>query len=295
VSIFSVVVPNRDSLTVAQTLKGLEQQSLNRWRYDVVIVGTDRHGVVRESPGVRFDRSDRALSPAQARNRGAARAIGDVLVFIDADCVPHTDWLSVLAERFVDSQVAVVGGGVAFERGNYWTVADNLSMFHDYMIGSPAGTRQQLPSLNLAVRRAVFHAIGGFDERYPRAAGEDADLTIRLRRSGYTLHFEPNAVVLHRPPRSRLSDLLRHGFYQGKYSTKIDPRYRRHAGLPWPLHTRLGILVSSPILSAAVAARICATDQARAYWRTFPAIWIAKLAWCVGAAFHPPGGVRWGT
>jgi len=123
-----------------------------------------------------------------------------VLVFTDADCLARPDWLPVLAGRFADPAVNVVGGGIEFASHNYWTVSDNLSMFYEYLAIQPAGERRQLPSLNLAIRRRVFAEMGGFDERYPRAAGEDADLTIRLRKKGQRLHFEPRAVILHDPP-----------------------------------------------------------------------------------------------
>jgi len=70
----------------------------------------------------------------------------------------------MLAERFTDPSVMVVGGGVDIRSHNFWTLADNISMFCNYLTSRPPGLRQQLPSLNLAIRRQVFHDVGGFDE-----------------------------------------------------------------------------------------------------------------------------------
>jgi cellulose synthase/poly-beta-1,6-N-acetylglucosamine synthase-like glycosyltransferase len=285
---FSVIVPNLHTPSVGQTVRALEQQDYDHSQFEVIVVGMDKFGLVQESGMVHFNRSERPLSSAQARNRGARQARGEVLAFTDADCLPHPDWLAALAERFTDPEVTVVGGGVAFDRHNYWTFADNLSMFYDYLAEHPPGVRRQLPSLNLAIRREVFEAVGGFDERYPRPSGEDADLTIRLRKRGHRLYFEPRAVVTHHPPRNRLADLLRHGYYQGMYSTKVDARYAAEEGLPGVARTRPGLVLFAPLLAAAVTLRMfSAYPNLRQYWYASPAIYLAKLAWCLGAANHP--------
>jgi len=283
---FTVIVPNLNSPFIDQTIQALERQSYNRDRYQVIIVGVDNLGLVRQSDVVYFDRCEHPLSPAQARNRGARKAQGEILAFTDADCIPRPDWLAVLAERFASPNVAVVGGGVEFDVYNYWTLSDNLSMFYEYLAIHKPGERRQLPSLNLSIRRKVFEEIGGFDERYPRPSGEDADLTIRLRKRGYTLHFEPRAVVVHCPPRNRLIDLLRHGYYQGMYSTKVDSRYVEE-GLPLVLRSRLGLTTLAPLLAIVATLRMFFIyPNLRPYWYAAPAICLAKIAWCLGAAHH---------
>jgi GT2 family glycosyltransferase len=289
---FSVVIPNLHSPTIDRTIQSLENQSFDPERFEIIVVGMDRFGLVSTDGQVFFDASDRPLSPARARNRGAALAKGEILVFIDADCEARKDWLAVLDERLQDPQVAVVGGGIEFDTRSYWRLADNLSMFYEYLTLHPPGDRGQLPSLNLAIRRCAFEETGGFDaERYPRPAGEDSDLTIRLRQRGYDLNFEPRAVVYHNPTRKSLPDLLRHGYYQGKYSTKVDRRYAGEEGLAGIFRTRPGLVLLSPLLSVGVTLRIFIRyPYLRQYWRAAPAVWLAKLAWCLGAANHPDYG-----
>ena len=282
----TVVVPNDNSPVVDQTIASIEQQTLSPQAYDVVIVGRDAPGRVRVSERVHHDRSEHRLNPAQARNRGAAQSRAEVVVFLDADCIARPDWLAGLAKRFADPQVNVVGGGVEFGTDNYWAVADNLNMFHEFLASLPSGQRRLLPSLNFAIRRTVFLQVGGFDERYPRAAGEDADLSMRLCQQGQVLWFEPCAVVRHMPPRHRLVDLLRHAYYQGQYSVKVDPRYIGPDGLAWPWRTRAGLLAGAPLLAVGATLRLFLTPAARRYWYTMPAILLAKLAWCLGAARH---------
>jgi glycosyltransferase involved in cell wall biosynthesis len=287
----SVIIPNLHSPTVDRTLESLQQQTYRLAGVEVIVVGMDKYGIVHEDALVHHHRTEHPTSPAVARNLGIKAAHGEVLCFIDADCVADPNWLAVLTKRYADPSVHIVGGAVDFTRDNYWSLADNVSMFHDYMVDSPGRRRNQLPTLNLSARRRVFDKVGFFDERYPRPAGEDADLTIRMRKAGFVLHFEPRAVVHHYPLRGRPADLLRHSFYQGRYSTKVDSRYAAQEGLPWPLRTRVGLILCMPLLAAGATWRIFAPrrDLWR-YWRTAPAVYISKVAWCAGAATHPGWG-----
>lgn len=283
---FSIVIPILDSPIIDRTLSSLHKQSYDLSQVEAIVVGQDGYGLVREDSLVRFERSPEPLAPAAARNRGMKQASGDVIVFIDSDCVADSNWLAVLAQCYQDPIVDVVGGAVGFARDNYWTLSDNVSMFHDYMTDSPAGKRPQLPSLNLSVRRKVVEQVGYFDERYPRPAGEDADWTIRMRQAGYDLYFEPCAVVYHYPPRYRLADLLRHGFYQGKYSAKVNPR---RAGTPDSLPALLCwrplLVLAAPLLAAGVTGSICL--QHPRFWYLAPALFLAKIVWCIGAMRRP--------
>lgn len=289
--LFSVIIPNLNSLIIGETLDSLRRQSIDRSRFEVITSGVDYPGLVVTDELVQFERAENALSPAAARNRGAALARGEVLAFIDADCVASHDWLAIFAELLRDPAVAVIGGGVTFESNSYWGLADNLGTFYESLSTRPTQTRTQLPALNLAVRRDLFQEVGGFDERYPRPAGEDSDLTFRLHRRGHTLYFEPRASVLHKPQRNSMPDTLRHGFIQGKYSIKVDSRYAREIGLPWPLRTRLGVILAAPILAIGATLRVFLSNpRFLRYWYAAPAITAQKLAWCVGAATHSTSG-----
>lgn len=286
---FSVVIPNLHSPSIDSTINSLQDQKYDHDRYEVIVVGMDKYDLVRENRMVHFDRSEQQLSAAQARNRGAQQAVGDVIIFMDADCVANPNLLENYHDRFQNAAIDIVGGGVEFSTRNYWTLSDNLSMFHDYMASLPAGKKRQLPSLNLAVRRSIFMNAGGFDERYPYPSGEDADLTIRLQKLGYQLYFEPKARVFHNPQRNSLQDLCIHAYYQGMFSTKVDPRYIEAEGLPKIFRNRYGLILGAPVLGIATTIKIFLFQpKVRRYWFTFPAILLAKIAWCIGAAHKKP-------
>jgi len=281
----SVIIPNLNSPIVDRTLAALRGQQYDLGRVEVLVVGRDEPGLVQEDDLVRMVSTEEPASPAVARNIGMRESKGDLLCFTDADCVPAPDWLALITAPFANDGVHVVGGGVAFPPGNYWRLCDNISWFHDYLTSTEEGEREQLPSLNLCVRRAVTERVGLFDESYPRAAGEDAEWTTRMRQAGYTLHFVPSAVVHHHPTRATCKAVISHGYDHGRYSVKVHPAYADFLGVHPVLRTWWSVLLSSPALALITAGKIFVDDPAlRRYWYAAPGVTVSKLFWCFGAA-----------
>lgn len=123
--------------------------------------------------------------PAKARNEGIRRSLGTYVAFIDDDCAPEPGWLQAAIDAFEDD-VIVVHGPVAPPRP-----ASPLA-YHFIDTGNqPANV-----TANLVVRRDVLLSVGGFDEGFPYAAGEDFDLCWRLEMRGES-RFAANARVIH--------------------------------------------------------------------------------------------------
>jgi GT2 family glycosyltransferase len=130
--------------------------------------------------------------PAVARNRAAAIATGDILVFVDSDVVVASDAIprmSALLEREPD--VAGVFG--AYDRqpaaSNFMSQFKNLSHTYVHEVGNPDASTFWA-GLG-AVRASAFRCVGGFDERFGRPSVEDIDLGYRLVAAGYTLRLDP--------------------------------------------------------------------------------------------------------
>ncbi len=283
---FSVIIPNLNTPVIDKTINSLIAQSLTTDLFEIIVVGRDDIHALSPNPRVHFDETERPYSPAEARNRGAQQARGDFLVFLDADCIAPPDWLKTLDQFLATRQFDVIGGSICTATNNYWTLADNLSMFHEFMVWQPAGQKSSFPSLNLAIRRSAFEAIGGFDQTYPVPAGEDADLTERLTKAGHVGWFEPTFWILHAPPRNSFRHLLKHGFMQGKYSPKIR-RPDSPGSFPDWLRQPWALRLLSPLLAMGVALKIFIQPK---YWKfiyTLPAIFASKIAWCFGAASKP--------
>lgn len=170
--------------------------------------------IAQRYPGVRYIRQENA-GPAAARNCGAKAAIGDILAFTDSDCVPRSDWVERLLRGFEEG-VGGVGGTYDIENPAY-----RLARLVHYEIQArhAAFGREVdfLGSFNVAYARAAFEAVGGFNEAFREASGEDNELAYRLHDQGWKLHFQPDAIVGHVHP-SRLFSYLRaqkkHGYWR---------------------------------------------------------------------------------
>jgi glycosyltransferase involved in cell wall biosynthesis len=288
----SVIIPNLDSPVIDRTLSALRGQDFDLSKVEVLVVGLDEPGLVQVDELVSSISTGRPEPPGVARNIGVRESNGDLLCFTDADCVPHPGWLRSLARCHAEPEVTIVGGGVAFPPNNYWRLADNISTFHPYLHTSPPGIRDQLPSLNLSIQRRTWDEVGPFDERYSKA-GEDVDWTTRARLAGHRLRFEPRAVVTHIPQRTTFADLWHHAVGFGQYSVKLDSRYQGVLWKPFVLKHWLLTLLAAPVMAGWVTARAFSQRSMLRYAHTIPAVFVAKVGWCWGAAQRLRGTAAW--
>ena len=137
--------------------------------------------------------------PADARNRGAAGATGDVLVFVDADVVVHSDAFARIRRAFdADPDLAALFGSYDDGPAAPGVVSAFRNLLHHHVHQEGAGPATTFWAGLGAVRRKVFEASGGFDaERYPRPSVEDIDLGTRLAASGERLALDPAVQGTH--------------------------------------------------------------------------------------------------
>ena len=278
----SIIIPNRDSTLVDETLRSvLAQTSFDRVA-EVLVVGVDRLGRVVESGSVRFINTGKPVTAPVARNIGIRSATGSFLVFIDADCIAEPDWLEHLLAAQQDGH-KIVGGGISLEAETFWQLCYNLTMFHEFLTVSPPGERRNLGTLNLCVAREVVEQVGLLNEGLVR--GQDTEWTLRMRRHGYRLYFTPRAVVKHLPPVDSLWKILRTWYLSGCFNARIRDEYRDVIAAPpfyqWPLL----LIAASPVIGWAITVRIFARiPRSWRYLHTAPVLFLTKLAWCWGAA-----------
>lgn len=134
---------------------------------------------------------------SSARNAGLEAATGEIVAYIDDDAYPDPDWLTYLADGFLRTRHAGIGGPNIAPAGD--------GRIADCVANAPGGPvhvlisdelAEHIPGCNMAFRKAALQAIGGFDPRF-RVAGDDVDVCWRLQHLGWTLGFNPAAMVWH--------------------------------------------------------------------------------------------------
>ena len=166
--------------------------------YEVVVVdnGSDERTAevlaraLADSPSGRLRtlRVDVNRGPAVARNLGWRSSSAESIAFTDDDCVPTTSWLRQLtaaapAGTIVQGRTEPDGD---MQAARPWAKSQDIAQF-----------TRLFETCNLLVPRSVLEELGGFEEQFPVAAGEDTDLGWRALALEVPTAFAPDAVVRH--------------------------------------------------------------------------------------------------
>jgi HAD superfamily hydrolase (TIGR01662 family) len=120
--------------------------------------------------------------PARARNLGWRTAGTPWIAFLDDDVVPDADWFERLARDLAD-----LPAGVAGSQGRVRVPLPADRRPTDWERSTAGLATSSWITADLAYRRAALAAVGGFDERFPRAFREDSDLALRVLATGSRL------------------------------------------------------------------------------------------------------------
>ncbi len=250
----SVVMPLYNGAeTLADQLDALSGQDFaGTWELIVADnLSTDGGPVLAQQwqssiPGLRVVSADQRQSPSHARNVGAGAASGRLLVFCDSDDMVDPGWLSAMVSA--GHELDLFGGVREFAQLNEPTIRQwyrgDVAVVQDPPVdfgrdrrdrggGGLPVSRRFLPyavGANMGVSKEVFDALGGFDESFERAAGDDVELSWRAALAQYRLGFVPDSVVHYRLRRS-IRAMMRQQYRRGMVGPQLYRNFR-DAGMP---------------------------------------------------------------
>lgn len=209
----SIIIPAyNDQAGVDACLDSLDDQSYPHHLFDVIVVdnGSIPRLIVRDANNLQFRvRILVCHTPGSyaARNLGVREATGDLIAFIDADCIAKSDWLdsgiTALSESGVDY---VIGGEVKMLSPEKPTATALYQLLIGFQQEENIKNKGFSATANLFCFRETMMRIGLFDEKL--FSGGDREWAWRARKDGVAVRFCPNAIV-ETMPRTTLRAAIR--------------------------------------------------------------------------------------
>lgn len=200
----SVIVPvlNGEKY-IGKCLNHLLMQDYPAGRFEIIVVDNGSSDGTAEIINMYPVKKTRCYTrgPSAARNAGIRLSNGEILIFIDADCLAQKHFIinhvaAHVKQRKINPDLRVVGGGIAGYNRNFWSLCDDFCSWSLYHPRLPRRWEERLcPTANISVHKSLFYEIGGFRE--DMLYGEDYAFCNLALKSGFKIYFEPGASVQH--------------------------------------------------------------------------------------------------
>jgi cellulose synthase/poly-beta-1,6-N-acetylglucosamine synthase-like glycosyltransferase len=195
-----VIVPVRDGQpTIADCLDAILATDYPAEHREILVVDNGSSdgtaALIRTRPVRYLSEPKRGVS--NARNRGIAESTGEILAFVDADCLVEPQWLTELVRPFEDPEVGAVGGNLEHVSATTPAERQAARMLGNWQQFAFNSNPAYPITATAAYRREVLERIGTFDPHMTRA--QDVELGLRFQeRSGRRLAYAEKATARHR-------------------------------------------------------------------------------------------------
>jgi glycosyltransferase involved in cell wall biosynthesis len=225
----TVVIPAYNAEeTIDQCLNALKDQTVSSEIYEIIFV--DDGSTDSTNQKVEYHQAVRLYSqankgPAMARNYGAERARGEILLFIDSDCVPKKDWIEHMISPF--SQGDIVGVKGAYINNQQSLVARFVQLEYEDRYDHMMRRKyiDFIDTYSAGYRRDVFITNGGFDKIFSTSSVEDQEFSFRLAKQGLKMVFAPEAKVYHLGHSNSLISYFRKKYKIGYWKVLVHQQH----------------------------------------------------------------------
>ncbi len=188
----SVIVPSfNEADNIKSCITALKAQSYPKNSYEIIVVdneSTDNTPQIAKSHQVKL-LENKPGNVGRMRNLGAAEAKGEILAFIDADCVADADWIYRATELILKNNNTIFGGGCILPSNptiveRFWLLGTPETMLPKDLIGA-----------SIVLPKKIFHQIGGFNEKI--TSGEDTEFSERAEKLNLSVKITEKLSVVH--------------------------------------------------------------------------------------------------
>jgi GT2 family glycosyltransferase len=278
----SIIIASYNSkTTIERCLEALEKQRTEDCEIIVVDSSEDGAGdIVKERfPKVRLFRSTERKYPGEARNIGISRSNGEILAFIDADCIPDPNWIAEIIKAHESHRHPIIGG--AIDNGNPESLVGWAYYFCELSQWMPQSRKYEMtdiPAGCLSMKRSAFDKYGPF---YEGTYSSDTAFNWRAVRDGYKPLFAPSIKVYHINI-TDLWDYLRRKIFHGRCFATIRIKEQKFSYL-----RSLIFALLSPLLLLLLSYRrtvlvVRSGIYLREFILAFPLLLLGIAAWSLG-------------
>jgi cellulose synthase/poly-beta-1,6-N-acetylglucosamine synthase-like glycosyltransferase len=228
-SILSVIIVVKNDRGIKDTLETLHKLPCPI-SFEVIVVDASLPitlaDIKQANPWVRWIQhpySTKRTTPSQ-RNLGVEVAKGDLIAFIDANCIPGRKWLESMVAAFNKGE-DIVCGPVQDKGKDLVHYAPQLSQ-PTYV--------DVCTTISVGIRRSVFEKVGNFDVNF--AFGQDVDFMWRATENGYKIYYDPNFSIVH--DWGNKDEQIKRAFQYGKARAHLFKKHwsKQKSRLPREVH-----------------------------------------------------------
>lgn len=297
----SIVMPAlNEEMYIGQTLEALHNIDYPRDLYEIIVVdngSTDRTTEIVQSFEVSLLYEPSASNVGAVRNAGVRAAKGEIIAFLDSDCLADSDWISKGLRMLEKHPKTAIGGGYRLPNSATWIEKYWVLEKKEHTLVS-----RTLLGCNIMLRRSALVEVGGFNEHV--TSGEDSELHRQLLANGTEVLMTGELSVVHLGNAKRSRDIIRRQCWHGENYLRNLPRSLGDPiflitlvfvllppltialllqGMLWSAAVALSLLLLLPLILS--VKRICRSDTYRVTGRSIielAPIYVIDLLYLIG-------------
>jgi glycosyltransferase involved in cell wall biosynthesis len=219
--LISIIIPSYFSRsTIEDCIQSLLSQDTKE-SFDIWVINSSPDDIsdstALQFPEVHLIQLPQRVFAGKARNIGVQKAKGNILAFIDADCIVSSDWIDTIISWHQRGYKAVGGSIINESRDNIFSKAEYPLEILEFSPNNPRAEVKFVSAANSSFSRDVFNQYGFFPDI---RAGEDVIFCHNLIEKGEKIIFDPDLKVFHKNDIG-FQEYLKKQFMHGQYSYKI--------------------------------------------------------------------------